>query len=276
MALYVIHEALWMSTSWVTQGRRYTVFADVQSAIQRCAFDILVPSQGLAIKIIFKASRMIENRNMIKIRWVPGYKGIPGNEEADRMAKISTTDVWTASPQSHQMLQVVSRAYLKRTATEKKCMESSNWWKLSIKESRGHLECKTPNFRPELHHVRKELASQFYQLMMGHAVIARYLKYKIKASDSDICWWCDADRWQTRDNCGWKEEIKHLWKRVEKDVGWRHYLYKPILALFNDNQVTEAILEFLDMTGVENMRGGIDENEEGKSDAKMEDGDDMD
>ncbi|KAI5786256.1 hypothetical protein FPQ18DRAFT_308810 [Pyronema domesticum] len=124
------------------------------------------------------------------------------------------------------------------------------------------LSEKTTNFRPELHRVRKELASRFYQLMMGHAVIAPYLKYKIKTSDSDICWWCDAEKRLTREHLfkecqGWKDEIKELWKRVEWEAGWKNYRHKPISALFNDSRAMSAILEFLDKTGVGKMRGGM-------------------
>jgi hypothetical protein len=187
------------------------------------------------------------------------------------MAKIGATGVSAGSPQSRLMLQFTSRAFLKRSAAEKKRRESSNWWKQSIADSRGYLERKTPNFRPELHRTPKELASRFYQLMMGHAVIAPYLKYKIKTSDSDECWWCEIPgKRQTREHLfkeciHWKDEIKRLWKRVEKDVGWRHYRHKPISALFNEVKATDAILAFLDKTRVGKLRGGlrVDEDDEG-------------
>jgi hypothetical protein len=101
---------------------------------------------------------------------------------------------------------------------------------------------------------------------MWHAAIAPYLKFKIKTSGSDIFWWCDADRRQTRDHLfkecrGWKAEIKSLWQRVEKEVRWRHYRHKPILALFNDKKATGVILEFLDKSGVGKMRGGLEPEE---------------
>jgi hypothetical protein len=123
------------------------------------------------------------------------------------------------------MANVTSRAFLKCRAAENKSREASDWWTPSIEHSRGYLARKTPGFGPELHHVRKVLASQYYQLMMGHAVIAPYLKYKIKTSDSDTYWWCDIEIRQSREHLfkeylRWRQEIKELWSRVQRDVGW--------------------------------------------------------
>jgi hypothetical protein len=160
------------------------------------------------------------------------------------------------------MATVASRAYLKRTAAEKRRRESSDWWTPSIDSSRCYLAPTTPGFRPELHRVRKELASRYYQLMMGHAVIAPYLKFKIKTSDCDTCWWCEIGKRQTREHLfkeclHWKNEIKELWKKVQREMGWRNVRWKPISALFNERKATGAILDFLDKTGVGKMRGGV-------------------
>jgi hypothetical protein len=88
-------------------------------------------------------------------------------------------------------------------------------------------------------------------------VIAPYLKHEIKTSDSDTCWWCEKDIRQTRDHLFkdciyWKEDIKMFWRKVAKDVGprWRRYRWKQISELFDEDKATEAILWFLDRTGV--------------------------
>jgi hypothetical protein len=125
--------------------------------------------------------------NLYRFLHQPPPRGVPGNEDADRMAKLGAVDCTAGSPQSHLMANVASRAILKRRAAENKSREASTWWTPSIERSRGYLARKTPGFRPELRYVRKVLASRYYQLMMGHAVIAPYLKYKIKTSDSDTC-----------------------------------------------------------------------------------------
>jgi hypothetical protein len=101
-------------------------------------------------------------------------------------------------------------------------------------------------------YVRKELASHYhyYQLMTGHTIIAPYLKERLGKIDSDRCWWCEIGKRQSLEHLFkecmyWKDDMKDLWRRVERDVGWKWYHWKPISSLFNEKKATGAILEFL-------------------------------
>jgi hypothetical protein len=153
---------------------------------------------------------------------------VSGNEESDRMAKLGANDRTAGSPQSRLLTNVASAAYLKCRAAEKKRSEAVEWATPSIVASRDYKAPKTPRFRPELHRVRKELPSRYYQLMTGHTVIAPYLKYKIKTADSDECWWCEVPgKRQSREHLfkeclHWKEEIKELWRKVRRVTGWQN------------------------------------------------------
>jgi hypothetical protein len=51
----------------------------------------------------------------------------------------------------------------------------------------------------EIFMVQKRLSNRFFQIKIGHAITAKYLK-RIKKLDFANCWWCD-NRNQT---------IKHL------------------------------------------------------------------
>jgi ribonuclease HI len=85
--LRAIYEAMTRFSNEVTPGCRYTVFPDAQVAIQRCASDFSGPGQYQAPLIIQKARIITNARSTIDIRWVPAYKGIPGNEKPTNMPK---------------------------------------------------------------------------------------------------------------------------------------------------------------------------------------------
>ncbi|KAI5783461.1 hypothetical protein FPQ18DRAFT_396112 [Pyronema domesticum] len=55
----------------------------------------------------------VETGNSIDIRWVPGHKDVPGNEQADVMAKSGAMDSSAGSPQSRRNTDYASRAFLK-------------------------------------------------------------------------------------------------------------------------------------------------------------------
>ena len=56
-----------------------------------------------------------------------------------------------------------------------------------------------PRIPKDLQRAPKELASRFFQLASGHAMIASFLKEKFGWIKSGICWWCGTGR-QTREH----------------------------------------------------------------------------
>jgi hypothetical protein len=93
--------------------------------------------------------------------------------------------------------------------------------------------------------------------MMGHAVLALYLKHKIKTSALDTYRWCKIVIHQTRvyllkEYLHWKEDIKYFWKTVAEDVEprWKRYRLKPISELFNEDKPIETHFSVSDRMGV--------------------------
>jgi hypothetical protein len=138
-------------------------------AIQCCASDFTGPGQYLARLIITKVWVIVNAGSSIEIRWVPGHKSVPGNEEADEFAKPAAESQRFADFAMPPVVDKYVRfMHLERRSAEKKRKEVFDWSKASIATSRGYQARKTPYFRQKLRCTRKELASRYYQLMMGH------------------------------------------------------------------------------------------------------------
>lgn len=139
-----------------------------------------------------------------------------------------------------------------------------------------------PRIRPQLRGAPKRVASRFYQLLSGHAMIAPFLNDRWGWVDSSRCWWCNKGR-QSREHlfkeCNtWKNEIRELWTEVGRLSGKREEEDRPfksrkgfgyrvqqararpsnttIRELLSDDRYTEAVLGFLDRTRVGEIGGG--------------------
>ena len=75
-------------------------------------------------------------------------------------------------------------AYLKRQTTKAK---SKEWIEERTKQRRSYIPPRKPGFRKKLKNERKAVAPRYYQLLTGHALIAPFLKDKLKKTDSDQC-----------------------------------------------------------------------------------------
>ena len=146
-------------------------------------------------------------------------------------------------------------------------------------------EGEVPRVPPGLVRAPKEVASRFFQLASGHAMIAPFLKEKFGWVESDSCWWCSGGR-QSREHIfkeckAWKEEIRTLWREVGEISGGcerREFgnIYKgrkgfrfgmerrqaclgnfSVGKLMSDTRFTEAVLKFLGSTGVSKVKGGV-------------------
>ena len=128
-----------------------------------------------------------------------------------------------------------------------------------------------PRIRGPLRRARKGVASRFFQLLSGHAMIAPFLKEKWGWTDSDRCWWCYGGR-QSRDHlfkeCSkWKKEIAELWREIGRISGKRgkekeddkeikkfrrvHLIYRPILQLYECSFLyTTTVVEWKDFFGI--------------------------
>ena len=269
----------------------YTIFTDSTAAMRRLMGDAPGPGQDMAIRAIEIANRITQRGNTITIRWTPAHVGVEGNERADRTAKDAAT-----LPPLRGTGSRFSLAYLKRRTTEGITRGWAEDTRTRMRKSRGAKgrgayeepgrEAR-PRIRKELRKARKGVASRFFQLLSGHAMIAPFLKERWKWTDSDRCWWCGGGR-QGRDHLfkectTWKKEIAELWEEVgripgrrkdenERDGGpyksrkgfgfyVRQARARPsnttVRDLLSNGRYTGAVLDFLGKTRVGEVREGV-------------------
>ena len=74
------------------RGASFRIFTDSQAAMQRLQSDKPGPGQALARRGIRIAKFGIyDRRASLRVIWIPGHRGIPGNELADQCANDEAT-----------------------------------------------------------------------------------------------------------------------------------------------------------------------------------------
>jgi ribonuclease HI len=242
---------------WEAVGpKSLTIFTDAQAALKRIRNDDPGPGQWLARRILRTERQLRQAGWTTEFRWIPGHRGIEGNEVADQWAKEGAG----ASGAEHlppEEESITTLAHVARGVTEKKWHEHLAWVKERCHGKRYYHLKESQRADPVASHARKAVASRFYQLRMGKARIGPYLAM-VGQAENDKCWWCGSGASQTREHlfkhCSrWKDQRVTMWRDIGKATrtGWKRTTRNTSMAqLFGDERCTPAILEFLAQTEV--------------------------
>jgi hypothetical protein len=234
----------------------YRNFSDAQAALLRLCNDNEGPGQLLAQRTFFVEKALQCRGITIEYWWLPSHIGIPGNEAADAAAKRAAShrcdDSEDCRERNCHAIEWASLAHINRRATKTQSRLTQEWIQ---KQLSGSWSCKPKKkwgIRKPLQKILKRCAAVFLQLASGHALIGTHLM-RIKKKEADTCWWCDSGRKQIRGHLfggcrAWKRELLALKKKIERLKGkWRgRGVRLNVVSLFQDERLTEAILEFLE------------------------------
>ena len=162
------------------------IFTDSLSNLLSISKDNTSPD---TISIQAKIKEITNKGQVLKLHWVPGHKGIPGNEAADTAAKEATKISAPPQEQPHSLTQA--------KATIKKGMKQE-WQRLWTNSTKGrHLFNEMPIIGSQdcwnlLASVSKRDGALISQLLSGHIPLNAHL-HRINISESPLCPHCDTD-----------------------------------------------------------------------------------
>jgi hypothetical protein len=220
------------------------IHADNQAAIYRLRTPSDKPAQVWQLRCIRAANQVIQKGAAISLHWVPGHKDVAGNEKADSLAKLAakeppSSDITSLAMTGLRIKQIATKEWQQALAkyTPKAIHRNPNTYAAKYSwKTRKKLSVPTGT--------RREIASAFYQLKIGHGYNKAYL-FRIGRADSPLC------------SCGAKQTPDHLllsckWLNNDRRILRQELSHAPLTLplLLHTKQGITATLAFITRTRV--------------------------
>jgi len=233
------------------------IFSDWQTAIRRAAHVEPGLGQRLASRINQRAQALLAHGIVTEIHWVPGHSGMPGNEEADRLANLA---------QEARGDTVIERPYTSASNSTRPISEGRSAAKATWEADKCNkhfsyrLKGKTGTKRPVPMTSVKSLGTRVYRQKCGQAPTGVYRK-RVDHREDDTCWRGGGSEGRTAAQT-WEHLFRHcslssdehipLWKEVGKATGWKlgRCRHVRISQLFSVEECDQAVMDFLAATEV--------------------------
>ena len=238
-----IVQALELCDNESSPNKKFLIFSDNQSSIERITKFDDSPGQSRFLRALTAAQAINEKGADATVHWVPGHSEIKGNVMADKLAKSATTMSSIEEEMSLSWLgqQVRQRKFeswnniLERYKNQNDFTHPSYFKKFGWKPK---SKIQIPNG------TKRQVASAFFQLKLGHGYFKNYL-YKLGHTKSSKC------------ECGQKETPEHLMLWCKKYKIERRELKEK----FNGNSLNMKLimhtgygikntLQFIENTGI--------------------------